>query len=199
MRQKVEPSFVAGAGITVARARSFTPVRSLFLSSPSSLSFHFFPSLLKRLSSLYDSPSPLVPVSSSVSSTSATATVALRFSFRPLPTRFTYVVLVVLVLTLSPPLAFCSRSASSSSFLFLFPLVPHPLLPFLLLRSFSPSSVSPSFYFPLFLFLSPSLSFSAALLPRLHQPRSQMLDSLRQVPLTIMTTLYPQVTTDTNT
>lgn len=33
VRQKVEPSFVAGAGITVARARSFTPVRSLFLSS----------------------------------------------------------------------------------------------------------------------------------------------------------------------
>lgn len=137
---------------------------------------------------------PLVPVSSSISSTGATATVALRVSSpssfhlrRPRCSRFDSSLPLA-------PLPFCSRSASSSSsLLFLFHWFHIPLFPllFLLLPSLHPS-FSP---------LSPSLhcSSSALLLQRLHQTRSQMLDSLRQVPLTIMTTLYPQVTTNTNT
>lgn len=40
VRQKVEPSFVAGVGITVARARSFTPVLFLFLADLLSFRLH---------------------------------------------------------------------------------------------------------------------------------------------------------------
>lgn len=40
VRQKVEPSFVAGVGITVARARSFTPVLFLFLTDLLSFRLH---------------------------------------------------------------------------------------------------------------------------------------------------------------
>ena len=56
VRQKVEPSFVAGVGITVARARSFTPVLFLFLTP-----FRLSPfSLYSRVSCLsFRSPFPL--------------------------------------------------------------------------------------------------------------------------------------------
>lgn len=58
VRQKVEPSFVAGVGVTVARARSFTPV--LFLSADSlPPSLLAFASLLPR--SLHDSPRRTAP------------------------------------------------------------------------------------------------------------------------------------------
>jgi len=171
VRQKVKPSFVAGAGITVARARSFTPVCSLFL-----FSLFFFLSFLRHLSSLYNSPFLSFFLYLSPSSLPTRPPRSSSDSCRLLPTRFIYVVLVVLVLILSPlSLPFCSFSASSLlPPSFSFSLIPHPFLPSYAL-SFLPSS-----FYPYFLSFSLSLSLSfflffchssfALLLQRLHQP-----------------------------
>lgn len=117
------------------------------------------------------------------------------------PTRFTFVVFVVLLLTffILPSSTPTSRQPCIIS---LFPSRfsrSHLVNPPVFLSAFSSFSrflrASPLpllFFFTFYPYHGGSARGSRRLLQRLHQSRSQMLSSLRQVPATIMTTLYPE-------